>query len=127
MIPVRNIMANVIVHVEFGTSVRQAAERMREKQIGGILIKQGGAFVGIMTEKDVILKVVAAGRDPETTKVDEVMGHPLISIEADHSVLEASNTMDRHRIRHLAVTEKGEVVGVVSVRDLLHHIYGWGR
>ncbi len=119
-------MSERLVAVESGSTVRAAAELMRQQKVGSALVRRGADFVGIITEKDMVQKVIGLGRDPATMTVDEAMSGPLVTINEGRSVLEASNIMDRHRIRHLPVEAQGRIVGIISVRDLLHHIYGWG-
>ena len=126
MIPVRNIMLEHLVAVASGATVRAAADLMCQHKMGSVLVRRGEEYIGIITETDMVRKVVGTGHDPSTMTVDEAMSGPLITIDENQSVLEASNVMDRHRIRHLPVASKGRIVGLVSVRDLLHHIYGWG-
>lgn len=123
MIPtVKEIMTQKVCAVDCATTVKRTAEIMSEKKIGSLLVSKGEQTIGIVTETDMVRKVLATGLDPLTTKVERVMSSPLITITADKSVVEANDLMERNHIRHLAVTENGSVVGVVSVRDLLHPI-----
>jgi signal-transduction protein with cAMP-binding, CBS, and nucleotidyltransferase domain len=92
---------------------------MQNDRVGSLLVKKGKDAVGILTETDIVQKVVAEGLDPSTTVVGDIMSAPLLTVEAKQSVVEADELMERNRIRHLAVLDKGKVVGVVSVRDLL--------
>ena len=119
MIPVKLVMRKEILSTNVKTPVRKAAKLMDDRRIGSLIIKRGRDNVGILTESDIVQKVVAAGRDPATTPVGDVMSTPLITIEAKESVVDADELMERHHIRHLVVMEKGKVAGVVSVRDLL--------
>ena len=119
MIPVRLVMRREILSTNHDTSVQEAAEQMQDHGVGSLLVKNGKAAVGILTETDIVQKVVAEGMDPATTLVGDVMSTPLITVEAKQSVVDADEMMERHHIRHLVVSEKGKVVGVVSVRDLL--------
>lgn len=119
MIPVRLVMQKEILTVQASTSVQEAADLMQGHRVGSLLITEKKETVGILTETDIVQKVVAARRDPSRTKVGEVMSTPLVTIEAKQSVVDADELMERHRIRHLVVLDKGKTVGVVSVRDLL--------
>ena len=119
MIPVKLVMRREILNTTQDTPIRKAAEQMQDHRVGSLLVKKGKDAVGILTETDIVQKVVAEGLDPSTTVVGDIMSTPLLTVEAKQSVVEADELMERHRIRHLVVSDKGKVVGVVSVRDLL--------
>jgi CBS domain-containing protein len=127
MVPVKTVMSKKILKVHKGTTVRKVAELMSEKRVGSVFILDGEAFVGIITDTDVTQRVVAARLDPDTTAVEAVMTSPLLAVESTRSIAEANDIMDQEHIRHLAVIEKDKIVGVISARDLLRHVYGgWG-
>ena len=96
-----------------------AAQTMAEKRIGSLLVLAAGEMVGIMTETDVVRKVIASHLPASSTHVGAVMNYPLIQIDISRTVRAASQLMAKERIRHLAVTEDNTVVGLVSVRDLV--------
>lgn len=113
-------IASATIHtVDEGTSVRQAALLMREKGIGAVVVARGGSPFGILTERDVLEKVVAEGLLPDQTLSKEIMTHPLITISAGASLGEASDLMVRERIRRLVVTDEQNVVGFLTQRDIL--------
>jgi CBS domain-containing protein len=122
MVTVREIMKHDLVTLPYGSSVVDAARTMREKRIGSILIRMDHRIVGIVTEPDIVREVVGAGRTPEFILVQDIMSFPIISIEERGSLTDAADMMERHGTRHLAVTKSGAIVGVVSVRDLLHPV-----
>ena len=124
MVPVKMVMSKKILKVRKGTKVRKIAEIMREKRVGSILVSDGEGYVGIITDTDVAQRVVAARLDPDATAVEEVMTSPLLAIESTRSIADANDIMDQEHIRHLAVIEKGKIIGVISARDLLRHVYG---
>jgi CBS domain-containing protein len=104
------------------TTVSFAAERMGVRRIGCVLVESGEPGrgpIGIVTETDVVRKVIAAGGDPTVTMVDQVMNSPIITIASDRTMLDASHLMEANHIRHLCVVEGGEIVGLISVRDLV--------
>lgn len=123
MIPIKRIMTKQIVQAKVGTTVQEAAKLMKEKSIGSLLIRKEHEILGIVTEMDIVQKVVANGSDPSRTPVERIMSSPLLTIEPDKSVVDASDIMDQHRVRHLGVTEGDQIVGILSVRDLLHPLY----
>ena len=104
----------------------EAAAMMRDTRVGAILVAEHGAFVGIISEADLVRKVMAAQRDPVRERVRSVMSSPVITIEQDRSAHDASDLMAEKGIRHLAVTEDGQIVGIVTVRDLLRYFKNWG-
>jgi len=127
MVPVKMVMSKKILKVKPGTKVIKVAELMRDKKVGSVLISDGNSYAGIVTDADVVRRVVAEGLDPKTTPVEKVMTTPLLAIESTRSVVDANDIMDQEHIRHLGVIENGKIIGVLSVRDLLRHVYGgWG-
>ena len=124
MIPlVERFMSTKTYSIPSDKSVAEGAQEMAAHEIGSLLVTREGACVGIITDVDVVRKVVAKGLDPATTPVAQVMHAPLVTIEADQTVMEANDRMESEAIRHLAVTRGEEVIGVFSVRDLLRPLY----
>ncbi|MFY9268629.1 MAG: CBS domain-containing protein [Candidatus Manganitrophaceae bacterium] len=127
MVPVKLVMQKKILKVRTGTSVKKVAEMMRDQQIGSVLVADKKGYTGIVTDADIVRRVTAEGLDPKTTPVEKVMTAPLLAIESTRSVVDANDIMDQEHVRHLGVIEKGKIIGVISVRDLLRHVYGgWG-
>lgn len=122
MIPIKRVMARNIVTVDKQATVMEVAGLMAAKNVGSVLVvdKQNGEFAGIITERDIVRKVVAKGVDGSSYMVKGVMSSPLVTIESNRTIFEAGDLMDQKKVRHLAVTEGGEVVGVVSIRDLIN-------
>ena len=115
-----NLISGKIYSIQSQRNIREAAEEMARREIGSLLVSEKGSYIGIITEVDMIRKVVAKGLDPAATSVEKVMTTPLITIEENRSVVDANDLMEKHKIRHLGVTRKGMIVGLVSVRDFLH-------
>lgn len=122
MIAIRQLMTPKLITVEAGTSAIDAAKLMRTHQIGSVFVERDHRIVGIVTETDIVRKVVAGDRMPYFVSVDQVMSSPVIGIEEHRPITEAADLMEEHRARHLAVTKAGQIVGVVSVRDLLRPV-----
>jgi CBS domain-containing protein len=101
------------------TTVSKAAKLMAMKRVGAILVVDGGRLAGIFTERDVLFRVVARGRDPEATKVAEVMTPNPETIGPDESFGYALLVMHENGFRHLPVVENGVPVGIVSARSAL--------
>jgi CBS domain-containing protein len=115
---------SVLMHTRMETvaserTVLEAAQMMAEKRIGSLLVLKAGNIVGIVTETDVVRKVIAVRLTTRSISVGVVMNTPLIQIDINHTVRDASRLMAEKRIRHLAVSEDHKVVGLLSVRDLV--------
>lgn len=102
-------------------SVVSAAKTMNTAKIGALFVKKGKQFVGIVTDTDIARRAAASGKDLEKLTVEEIMTSPIHTIDGGKSVDDAQDMMGDLGIRHLGVTDNGEIVGVVSVRDLLMH------
>jgi len=100
-------------------TVREAALLMKERGKGALLVLDGSKLVGIFTERDALYRVIAAGRDPATTSVGDVMTPQPQSIHPDEPFLHALRVMHQGGFRHLPVVEHGRPLGVVSSRDAL--------
>lgn len=122
MVTVGNLMKKELVTVDAGTSVVEAAKLMKACNVGSVLVSQKGRLVGIMTESDVVKKFVGADKVPYFMPVEDIMSSPIVGIEARRPITEAADLMNRHRTRHLGVTNEGALVGVVSVRDFLQPV-----
>lgn len=99
-------------------SVMQAVETMNDKRVGALLILADNEPIGIFTERDVLVRVLAEGRDPATTRVAEVMTSDLVVVASGTTVEEAMAICTQKRCRHLPVMDGDEVLGLVSSGDL---------
>lgn len=116
---VRDIMASPPVTAPPDLSVLDAARLMKERNIGSLIVEDGARPVGILTERDLVGKVVAEGLDPKVTRVRELMSSPLLTIPPEMDVLEAAQVMARHHVRRLPVLNGSMLLGIVSERDIL--------
>lgn len=107
-----------IITVDPGATVRDACCLLRDRNVGSLVVFDGGAYLGIFTERDVVKRVVADGLDPARTFVAEVMTPKLITVRQETMIEEIEATMRRERIRHLVVVGDGGVVGIVSLGDV---------
>ncbi len=119
---VRDFMIKEVLTIESTQYVLQAAILMAEKGEGSIVIIEGGAVKGIVTERDLLFKVTAKHMDPATLTVAEIMSSPLISIDPQASIREATKIMIDNKIRRLAVITDGALVGMISVWDVTQSI-----
>jgi CBS domain-containing protein len=92
---------------------------MRTERIGSLLVKKGKKLVGIVTDTDIVRRAVSTNKNLGKLTVEKIMTSPICTIEGSQSVDDAQDMMGDLGIRHLAVTKGGEIVGVISVRDLL--------
>ena len=122
MITVKELMKQDLVTVPYGTSIAEVAGIMRQGKIGSVFVRFERQIVGIVTETDIVREVVGTYRSPGAISAEQVMSSPIVGIEERCPLTEAADLMERHGTRHLAVTKLGEIVGVVSVRDLLHPV-----
>ncbi len=122
MVTVSQLMTRDLVTIEAGTSVVEVAKLMKDRNIGSVFVERDGEIVGIVTEPDIVRKVVGADRGPYFIPVEEIMSAPVIGIDERRPVTEAADLMEQHRTRHLAVRRGKTIVGVLSVRDLLHPV-----
>ena len=103
-------------------TVRQAARLMAEKHIGALLVTANGKLEGIFTERGVLNRVVALSKDPDTTKVGEVMTRNPDMVTSEATALDTLIRMQNKGYRHLPVVDDGQLVGIVSIRDLFNAV-----
>jgi len=119
-------MQRVLQTISPDATLLEAAQLMREAKVGALLVQDHGDYSGIISESDLVRRCMAESRLAHETLVHMVMSRPLITIDITRSAHEASDLMAEHGIRHLAVTEDGQVCGIISVRDLLRYFKNWG-
>jgi len=122
MATVRDILARKggdVISVLPDDSVLSAANLMNERAIGGVLVVAAGELRGIFTERDVLRRVVAQGRDPAAIRVADVMTTSVMTCGPDTSLDQCAALMTAHRIRHLPVVESAGLAGVVTIGDVL--------
>jgi CBS domain-containing protein/DNA-directed RNA polymerase subunit RPC12/RpoP len=118
-VKVGEIAKKNLITIEEGASVGSATKVMAERNIGSIVVTSNRRPVGIVTERDLVRKILAAGRDPESTRVSEIMTPHPIAIEEDKTLGEAIDLMGRKKIRRMLVTKDGEITGIFTQRDIL--------
>jgi CBS domain-containing protein len=125
---VRNILeakgdnSGKVFSVEPNTIVYQAIEVMAQKNIGGLLITENGKLVGIFTERDYARKLILKGKSSKDTTIGELMTKNPFTVTRDSSIEECMQLMSNRRIRHLPVVEGDELIGVISIGDVVRFI-----
>lgn len=108
-----------VATVDVRATVLDAAKLMNARHIGAVVATSGEKVVGIFTERDILNRVVAAGRDPAQTRVEQVMTAPMACCKRDTRLAECRAIMSQKRIRHLPVVENGRLYGMISSGDIL--------
>jgi signal-transduction protein with cAMP-binding, CBS, and nucleotidyltransferase domain len=111
-------MSTPVLTTSPDTLASEAMAKMLENKISALLIKKNEEWVGIFTKSDWMRKVVKGDGNVSSEKVDSVMTKKIVTVERSESLAKATLLMEEHRIRHLAVTDKGEIIGILSVKDL---------
>ncbi|MBI3140554.1 MAG: CBS domain-containing protein [Rhodocyclales bacterium] len=105
-----------------GASVYEAVKLMAEKNIGALLVVEGGKIVGMITERDYARKTALAGRSPRETPVRDIMTAPVMYVRPDQTNEECMALMTDNRLRHLPVLDNGRLIGLLSIGDLVKDI-----
>jgi CBS domain-containing protein len=115
---VKDVMTSDPITVAAGDSVVVAARRMKEAAVGSMIVMDGDRIHGIVTDRDIAIRVVAEGSDPAQTRVQEITSDNPVTLEPESSVDDAIRVMSDRAIRRLPVVEDGRPVGIVSLGDL---------
>jgi len=113
-----DVMVKKVITVDEKASVKEAADTMNEFEIGSVIATRKGKPVGIITERDLLKRIVSESRNAEKTRVKEIMSSPLFVISSDTDLVEAARLMFEMRIKKLPVTKKNRLVGLVSLTDI---------
>lgn len=119
---IRSLMKTEMITVKPADSVADAARLMAQNQVGAVLVIEGGAMKGIVSERDVVTRVVAEGKDPATTKVSEISTAAVVDVDVNTHVRKCAELQSAMGVRHLPVTEDGVPVGILSSRDFLAYV-----
>jgi CBS domain-containing protein len=120
------MMTREIKTIRADASLGDAAKMMRDARVGALFVEESGNYIGVISETDLVRRGMAEGKNLLLEKVRSVMSSPIISIDIDRPASDASDLMSEKGTRHLAVTDSGKIVGVISVRDLLRYYKNWG-
>jgi CBS domain-containing protein len=118
-IPVSDVMSFPVVTATKDMSVYDIANIMKEKNIGAVVIVEGNEPVGIVTERDIVKRVVSKNLKPKDVLAEEVMSKKIVTISQNASITEAAKIMATHGVKRLPVVENGELVGIVTQSDII--------
>jgi CBS domain-containing protein len=117
---VQEVMTSSPSTVEASTPIVEAAEIMRREDVGSVPVVEEGRLAGMLTDRDIVLRVVAEGRDPRTITCGEIASRQIATIDPQQSIDEAARLMAHHQVRRLPVTEEdGRLVGIVAQADVV--------
>ena len=122
MIQVSEIMSRNVLTIDLSEKVINAAKIMAEKKIGGLVVVDKYKPVGVITESDLVRKVLSKNLDSSQVKVSDLLDRELISIATNVTLYDAANLMVKNKIRRLPVIQDGKLIGVVTILDLAKHI-----
>ncbi len=122
MARVKDIMKEEVVGVDIGRSALDVAKIMAEKGVAAVLVTHEDKVVGIITERDLVRKVLATSANPAEVNAGSCMSAPLISIDPDALLSEAAKAMSSNKIRRLAVITDGKLQGVITSSDIARHL-----
>ncbi|NHV99874.1 MAG: CBS domain-containing protein [Thaumarchaeota archaeon] len=119
---VRDVMSSPVVSVLPTDSVFEAASRMMSHGVGAVVVESGGKPEGIVTERDLIKRVLMEGKDPKRVACREIMSRPLVTIDPEASILKAVTLMKEKEIRRIVVVKGGRMVGIVTEKELIKNL-----
>jgi CBS domain-containing protein len=118
---VREVMTENPTVLPASASVQDAALRMRDQDIGDIIVEKDGALYGMVTDRDIVVRVIAEGKDARTTDLESICSRNLVTLAPEDSVKDASQVMEENAVRRVPVVEggrNGKVIGIVSLGDI---------
>ena len=115
---VNQVMSKNVLTLDKSTSLQEAAENMKKLNVGCVIVTGNSNPIGIITERDFVTKIVAEGR-PLFTEIQEVMSSPLITIDSEETIWEASELMKEKSIHKLPVKENEQIAGIVTTTDIV--------
>ena len=127
-ITVKDIMSNPVIGVSKDDTIHKAAKIMNENSISTVIVSENNKLIGIVTERDIVKKVILSGKNPKKTKISDIMTPNPVTVFPNVSILMASNLMKRKKVRKLIVVDlEDKIAGIVSQTDIINSmnkIYG---
>jgi CBS domain-containing protein len=120
---VKDVMTTTVVYMPSETTIAEVARTMREQDIGDVVVADGPSLAGMVTDRDLVVRAVAEGKDPDATTVGEVMTRDLVTVRPEDTIQQAALLMRDRAVRRLLVCDDDQgLVGVVSIGDLAERI-----
>lgn len=116
---ISTLMTHPVLKIDENSTAQESAEMMGKAHVGALLVIRKEEDVGIITERDILSKIIAVKGDLEKTKVKEVMSMPLVTIDKDMDAEDAIKTMVKSKVRRLLITDKGKIVGIFTTSDVI--------
>lgn len=117
---VRDVMSSPVITMDENSATNLAAATMDKNDLGCVIVvNKAGKSIGIITERDLVVRVLAKNLKPDTVKAKEIMTTPLVTIDPDATISEAARRMNRLDIRRLGVIYRGDLVGIITAKDVL--------
>src|SRR3954462_8771492 len=115
---VRDVMAKDPVTLPKDTPLTDAAKNMKEKGIGDVIVLDGEKMCGVVTDRDIVVRGIAEGRDPSQTQLDDICTHDVITLPPDATLDDATKLMRKKAVRRIPIEEDGKPIGIVSIGDV---------
>jgi CBS domain-containing protein len=115
---VRDVMTENVVTLPRTAPLRDAARRMKENDIGDVIVMNDGTMCGVVTDRDIVVRAIAEGKDPDSVKLEEICSHEVVTVRPDDPVGRAVQLMRERAVRRLPVVEGDKPIGVISIGDL---------
>ena len=117
---VKDAMTSALATATPSQSLTEAARMMKQEDVGSVPVVDGPRLVGVLTDRDIVVRAVAEGRDPQTMQVGEIASPDLVTVRPDDDLDDALRLMAQHQVRRLPVVEDGHLVGVLAQADVAH-------
>jgi CBS domain-containing protein len=124
MLTIESLMKKHVVTATAEESVADVVGRMSESSVGAVVVVDGESPVGIFSERDLVQRVVAEGKDPRSTEIGSVATRDVVTVDSGQSLRGCAEALKKHDVRHLPVVEGRRVVGIVSARDFFRAVTG---
>ena len=121
MTQIRDLMTENPSSCERGTPVAEAAKVMARENVGSVPVVEGGRLVGVVTDRDLVVRLLAEGRDPQSTTVGEIASSEPVTLSPDDDLDQALQLLARHQVRRLPIVEGERLVGIVAQADIARH------
>jgi len=116
---IKDVMVEEVITVEPNTKVREAVELMNENEIGCLVVTRKGKPVGIVTERDILKKIICQSKDPEQVRVSEIMSEPLVVGKVDMDLGGVARLMLKRNVKKLPIVNGGNLIGLITLTDIV--------